>query len=460
MPELTDLSATDLLAGYQAAEFDPTEVISACLERIEQTEPVLHAAVTRAEDSARAAASRSAERWRTGSARPLEGLPFGVKDIIETAGIRTTAGSMLFADHVPTRNAAVVDRLVYAGAVLVTKTATPEFAFGDSIGDDVVNPWGDGRWTGGSSSGSAVALAACQVPLAIGSDTGGSIRVPASYCGVSGIKPTFGRVPRDGVFPVSWTLDHTGPMARSVADLVLTLQMMAGPSASDPRSSTRPVPDYGRELSAHIDGVRVGVPEGWLVAGCSAGVLKARDDAIRVLTELGATVVEVEIPHAELAGIVAWLITVVEFAANHDHDLDRLDELTASAAHRVVAGNRTGARDYLKAMRARRLVQGDFDALFEHVDVVLTPATPSAAPDLTTFFDDGDRLWLDKVARTFLMFNVTGMPALVVPAGFDDGLPVAIQIAARPHCDALCLRVGHAYQQVTDHHLRRPDLLS
>jgi aspartyl-tRNA(Asn)/glutamyl-tRNA(Gln) amidotransferase subunit A len=273
---------------------------------------------------------------------------------------------------------------------------------------------------------------------------------------VSGLKPTFGRVPRDGVFGVSWTLDHTGPMARSVLDLAHLLSVMAGASGNDQRSSTRPVPDYPAALTARLDGIRVGVPEGWLTQRCEPGVMAARDEALEILAGLGAAVVSVQVPRAELAGTVAWLITVVEFAAHHDINLDRLDEMTPSAAQRLVAGARTSALDYLKAMRTRRLIQQDFDTVFEAADVIVTPATPSPAPDVATFFDDGDRLWLDKVARNFLMFNVTGMPALVLPSGFDNGLPVAIQIAAPPHRDELCLRVGHAYQLATDHHLRRP----
>ena len=193
-------------------------------------------------------------------------------------------------------------------------------------------------------------------------------------------------------------------------------------------------------------GLKVGVPEGWLAEGCTAGVLAARDAALGNLANLGAEITPVLVPHAELAGTIAWVITVVEFAANHDERLDRIEEFTPSAAHRLVAGAQTTATDYLKALRARHLVQRDFDAVFEKVDIVLSPATPCAAPVPATFFDDGDRLWLDKVARNFLTFNVTGMPALVIPAGFDDGLPVAIQIAAPPHNDALCLQVGAQLQ--------------
>ena len=282
--------------------------------------------------------------------------------------------------------------------------------------------------------------------MALGSDTGGSIRVPASYCGVSGIKPTFGRVPRDGVFGVSWTLDHVGPMARTVEDLGLVLGVIAGGCEADPYASRRPVPGYDR-LDRSIRGTRVGMAEGWLADGCSPGMTAALSGALARLEELGCTVEPVSFPLAELAGIVAWVITVVEFAAHHVPNMDRIDEFTPSAACRLAAGARTSTPDYLKALQARSLIQRDLDAAFERVDVLVTPATPTSAPDPATFFDDGDRLWLDKVARTLLPFNVTGQPALVVPAGLDEGRPAAIQIVARPHADVRCLQIGAALQR-------------
>ena len=442
--DLADLSAAALLEGYRTGAFDPVEVVDACLARIDGDGAAIGAVVT-LDGTARDQAVRSAQRWRMGGARPLEGVPVGVKDIINTGGLRTAAGSTLFADHVPASDATVVARLRDAGAIIVGKTTTPEFAFGDETGDGVRNPSAPGRWAGGSSSGSAAGLAAGFFCVALGTDTGGSIRVPSSYCGVSGIKPTFGRVPRDGVFGVSWTLDHSGPMARTVEDLGLALSVIAGRSQADPYASSRPVPGYGLP-AGEIRGTRVGVVEGWLAEGCSPGVTAAVSSTLERLEHLGCTVVPVPFPHAELAGIVAWMITVVEFAAHHAGNMHRIGEFTPSAACRLAAGARTSAADYLRALRARRLVQRDLDAAFKQVDVLVTAATPTSAPDPATFFDDGDRLWLDKVARNFLPFNVTGHPALVVPAGLDDGQPAAVQIVAPPHADALCLQVGAALQ--------------
>ena len=441
--DLADLSAAALLDGYRTGAFDPVEVLDACLARIDDTD--IGAVVTRDDDAAREQAIRSAQRWRIGDARPLEGIPVGVKDIINTRSLRTAAGSPLFADHVPDADATVVARLREAGAVILAKTTTPEFAFGDETGDGVRNPRALGRWAGGSSSGSAAGLAAGLFCVALGTDTGGSIRVPASYCGVSGLKPTFGRVPRNGVFGVSWTLDHAGPMARTVEDLGLVLGVIAGHSQTDPYSSTSAAGDY-RNFGAPVQGLRVGVLDGWLPEGSSPGVARALSDALGHLEQSGCEVEPVKFPHAELAGIIAWVVTVVEFAAHHAGNLHRIGEFTPSAACRLAAGARTSAADYLQALRARELVQRDLDAAFGRVDVLVTAATPTSAPDPATFFDDGDRLWLDKVARNFLPFNVTGHPALVVPVGLDEGRPSAVQIVAPHHRDALCLRVGKALQ--------------
>ena len=442
--DLADLGAAALLRGYRIGAFDSIEVVDACLARIDDTAAA--GAVVTSDGTARQQAARSAQRWRSGEAGPLEGVPVGVKDIIDTTGLATEAGSTLFAGRVPSADATVVARLRKAGAVILAKTTTPEFAFGDESGDGVVNPAAPGRWAGGSSSGSAAGLAAGLFPVALGSDTGGSIRVPSSYCGVSGIKPTFGRVPRDRVFGVSWTLDHVGPMARTVEDLGLVLGVIAGGCHADPYASTRPVPGYGRGAES-IRHTRVGVVDGWLAEACSTGVAAAVASALDRLEQLGCTVEPVPFPHAELAGTIAWVITVAEFAAHHAGNMHRIGEFTPSAACRLAAGARTSASDYLKALRARSLVQSEIDAAFQQVDVLITAATPTSAPDPATFFDDGDRLWLDKVARTLLPFNVTGQPALAMPVCLDEGRPAAIQIVAPPHADALCLLIGTALQK-------------
>ncbi len=448
--DLTALGAMDLLAGYAAGSFSPVEVLDACLARIDELDSHIGAVVARNDEAARAQAVQATKNWQEGTAGPLEGVPVGVKDIIDTAGLRTEAGSPLLAGHVPTQDATAVARLRRAGALIVAKTTTPEFAFGDQCGSPTTNPAAPRRWAGGSSVGSAAGLAARLFPLALGTDTGGSIRVPASYCGVTGLKPTFGRVPRDAVFGVSWTLDHVGPMARNTSDLAAMLAVIAGHNASDPYSSR----SGGRNLQPvwqpmgdlPLRELKVGVATGWLSERCSTSTDAAIERAATGLEQLGATTRQVRVPHSELAGVVAWVITVTEFAAHHRANLGRIAEFTPSAAHRLAAGATIRADDYLRALCTRSLIQRDIGTIFDKVDVLLTAATPTTAPDPVTFFDDGDRLWLDKVARCLLPFNVTGQPALVMPVGNNESRPTAIQIVGPPRGDMLCLRVASALE--------------
>jgi aspartyl-tRNA(Asn)/glutamyl-tRNA(Gln) amidotransferase subunit A len=441
-------SAAALLTAYARGELSPVDVLEHTLDRIARVDGALGSVHRLCADTARAAAAESARRWRRDEARPLEGIPFGVKDIVATADIRTTGGSVRY-DHVPQRSATAVQRILDAGGVLVAKLSTPELAFGDArAGHEVTNPWSADHWCGGSSSGPAVALAARLVPVAVGTDTGGSIRVPSSYCGVTGLKPTQGRVPRDGVLPVSWTLDHTGPMARTAEDVARLLAVMGGTRVAG-------------SLDADLHGVRIGVPRQWFLDGCADDVLAAHDATLRVLERAGAEVLEVDLPHAHLAGTIAWVVTVAEFASFHDVGPDELADFTPAAAERLVGGSVLSASDYLRALRARTLVQHDFELAWEHVDVIASPATPTPAvrlrPELDPVFTQGDRAWLESIARNLLVHNVTGMPALVMPSGWSaDGLPLGVQIAAPPLAEARCLRLALAHQAATDHHLRVP----
>lgn len=459
MTDLHEQGVTDLLATFASGAADPRDAVAACLARIDATDDGVHAWFRLSADAALAAAESSSKRWIDGVPRPLEGVPFGVKDVIDTAGVVTTAGSQLYADHVPARSATAVRRLEDAGAILIGKTATPEFAFGDEISETpVANPWAPDRWVGGSSSGSAAAVAARQVPLCLGTDTGGSIRVPSSYCGVTGLKPTMGRVPRDGLHPVSWSFDHIGPIARSVDDIVAALSALAGHADEDSRSSRRPA-DEVLPTPGGLDGLRVGVAGGWFTGWGDPAVSAARDAAVEVLAGLGASVVPVDVSRAEVAGTVAWIITVVEFAANHEAVADDLERISASAMHRFIGGARLSALDYLKARQVRVEIQQELTELFGEVDVIVTPATPTPAPSFDPaegFFEGGDRLWLDKVARCFLIANVTGIPAMVLPAGVEGGLPLSVQFLGRPFDEATLLRAGREFQRVTTHHLAAP----
>lgn len=475
MIDLHQLGIADLLAAYRAGDATPVDAVDACLARIDELEPALGAVVTTAADRARAEAAASARRWQRGEAGPLDGIPFGVKDVIATAGVRTTAGWSRLADWVPDSDATAVARLRVAGAVMVAKLATPELAFGDAReGHRPVNPWAPEHWTGGSSSGPAVALAARLVPLALGTDTGGSIRVPSSYCGVTGLKPTVGRVPRDGVVMVSWTLDHTGPMARSAVDAGLALSVLAGRTEADPASADHPVADYtdlaepghdpGHDGGTGVRGLRVGVPGAWFRDGTDDDVLAATDAAVGVLADLGAQVRDdVVVPDPELGGIAAWTITVAEFASLHPDWGERLGDYTPAAAERLAAGSALSAGDYLRAVRVRADLRERIAGVFDDVDVLVTPATPTAAPRVTPpvhpMFHDGDRMWLESVARDLILWNLLGLPAVVVPAGFtDDGRPLAVQVVGPPFAERRVLAVAAAYQAATAHHEREPEI--
>ncbi|MGH8131391.1 MAG: amidase [Steroidobacteraceae bacterium] len=451
--DLAELGAAELLAQFAAGAATPGMAIEACLARMATCETCVAAIRTRCDASARDAAELADARWRAGRPRPLEGVPFAVKDTIDTAGVLTTLGAAPGSHRLPTRNATVVQRLVDAGAILAGKTAVPEFAFGDAREDHrATNPWNRACWTGGSSAGSAAALAAREVPIALGTDTGGSIRVPASYCGVCGLKPTFGAIPRGGIEPVSWTLDHAGPMARNAEDLGHLLAVLA----ADPLFQRS-----GTDARTELRGLRIGVPVNWFLDDCDPTVLRVFDEAVGLLCSLGATRQSVWIEHASLAGIVAWTITVAEFASMQAANRERLDALTPSTAARIVAGRAIGAADYLRALSAQHLLRKALETAFESVDVILTPATPTPAPrigpELDAIFAKGDAAWLEHIARNLLIANVTGIPALVIPAGFHGGLPVCLQILAASFGEALCLRVAEAFQAVTAHHRVPPD---
>ncbi|MDX6511088.1 MAG: aspartyl-tRNA(Asn)/glutamyl-tRNA(Gln) amidotransferase subunit [Gaiellaceae bacterium] len=264
--DLCDCTATELLGLYAAGDASPVEAVEACLTRIDRVEPEINAVLTLLGEAALDQARLSAERWTKGVAGPFDGVPFGLKDIVATEGVLTTGGSALYRDFVPTEGASLADRMLAAGGILLAKLQTYEFACGGSFNKTfgiVRNPWDTERTTGGSSSGSAAAVSACELPVAIGTDTGGSVRIPAAWCGTTGLKATFGRVPRHGVMGLSWTLDHAGPMTRSVADAALTLGIVAGKDDRDPTSSARPLDDYLAACDRPVSGLRVGVPTNW-----------------------------------------------------------------------------------------------------------------------------------------------------------------------------------------------------
>jgi aspartyl-tRNA(Asn)/glutamyl-tRNA(Gln) amidotransferase subunit A len=445
MGDLADAGVRALLDLFRAGRASPVDAVRACLHRIDALDPEVNAVTASCADEALAAAARAEERWRRGRVRPLEGIPYGLKDVIDTAGIRTTRGSAIFADRVPDRDAAIVEALRDAGAILLAKLHTFAFALG---GPDVAgfgwtrNPRAPERIAGGSSSGPAAALAAGMLPLAIGTDTGGSIRLPAAYCGVVGLRTTPGRLSLDGVFPLTWTLDTLGPMAREAGDLQHVLRALSGGDISTTKSRR--------------EEVVVGVPRAWFYEQCSDVVLAGVEAALERMQELGARLVEVEIPHAEIADEIGRTIVTVEAGSIHEELLERVGEgaYPPDFAARLVAARRVPALEYVRALGMRRLLADDFAAAFMRADVVVTPTSAVVAPryaDVADPVGPGATAWRALATRMTFPVTLAGLPAVSVPAPVRPGtLPVGVQIAAPAGHDELCLQVAALYERGLD----------
>ena len=451
-PSTLHLDVTSLLAAYRDGALTPVEVAADSLEQLQTEGRRLNAVVTVADaDAVNTAAAESTARWRAGTPRPLEGIPFGVKDIMSTAGLLTTGGSKIFGSFVPDDDAAVVARLTAAGAILVAKFQTFAFANGDPVNQDfgpTVNPCDETRIAGGSSSGSAAAVAAGLVSFALGSDTGGSIRLPAAYCGIAGLKPTYGRVSRYGVMPLAWTLDHVGPMTRSARDLRAILAVLSGHDSRDPATHARSSEGLDGRTPERV--LRVGVPTDYFLQRCDEVTLRRFDSAVALLGQMGMEVVPVTIEHLDLAQAIGRTIISAEASSLHaalrEHNADYDDMLGG----RLLAAELITARDYLHSLRLRHVLQLAFERAMEHVDVLVTPTTPTVAPPLETLqvaTADGENVgWLEVAARNTFPTNITGMPAVTVPIP-GEGLPVGLQIAARPQDDAMVLDLAEAFEE-------------
>jgi aspartyl-tRNA(Asn)/glutamyl-tRNA(Gln) amidotransferase subunit A len=446
-----------LSTRYRQRELSPVEVTRTLLRRIERLDPALHAFVTLTADRALADARAAEEALRHKDARPLLGIPVAHKDIYCTRGIRTTGGSALLADWTPEDDATCVRRWQEAGTVLLGKLITHEFAFGLQLPGHrfrpARNPWNLEHIPGGSSSGSGAALAAGLVVGATGSDTGGSIRGPAAFCGIVGLKPTYGRVSRHGVLTLSWTLDHAGPMARTVEDCAYLLQALAGHDAADPASSRVPVDDYLTPLGRDLHGVRVGVPRSYFFEGIDAEVARAFEDALETLRGLGAEVRDVTIPSLQTTPAFL-LIVLAEAFAYHERDIREHPELYGEVLReRILAGALVTAAEYTQAQRLRAQLCSEMAAVLRDVDVLATPTTTTPATPFTLAQDPE----FGFPRSNMLPFNATGLPTLALPCGFtSSGLPLSFQLAAQPFAEGLVLRVGHAYEQATPWHTRRP----
>lgn len=465
--DLADLTASELLARFADGRATPTAAVRACLDRIDATDSDVNAVLTLLADEALAAAAESDRRWAQGTARPLEGVPYGLKDIVATAGVRTTGGSALFIDHVPDTDAVLAARLAEAGGILLAKLGTFEFACGGAVNrtfGPVRNPWDHTRTTGGSSSGSGAAVALGQVPLAIGTDTGGSVRIPSAFCGLSGLKPTYGRVPRAGVMGLSWTLDHAGPMTRSVADCALMLDVIAGESPLDPTSLPSPDQPFTASLGRPVAGMRLGRARDVFETPMHPEVSAAYEAALDELAGLGVEFVDVELPTFDLAATTSWLIIYAEMLSlhgDHVHDIENRDEMGATL---LGAGPFVSASDYLRALRLRVGFQRELAAAMSGLDALVTPAMtalpPLISPAMVSDLGDREVDWLVAACQPMVPFNLTGNPALVVPSGTVRGLPVGLQFVGHQRDEATILALGSAWQAATDHHLVRPPALS
>ena len=461
--DLCALTIAEAAAAYGAGTLTPTRLVRAYLERIERVDGATHAYVHVCRDAALAAAVRAEAEMARGSSRgPLHGIPLAVKDIIATAGVPTTANSRLLAGHVPQADATVWARLAHAGAILLGKAETQEFAIGGPAPDALYppprNPWNLACYTGGSSGGSGAAVAASLCSAALGTDTNGSVRMPAARCGIVGLKPTYGRVSRRGIYPLAFTLDTCGPMARSVADCALMLEVMAGHDPADAASRPVPVPRYREALSPDLAGVRIGVVRHFTTADATAApaVNEAFDVAVAVLADRGASLRDVRMANVWDYTAVGMVITMAEAWAIHGHDLTtRPEAFNSYSRARFMLGAFVGGGDYVEAQRFRRELAVDYARLMADLDVVVSPSLLFTDWQMSAV---GKLYYLQQPMPT-TPFSVLGAPAITVPCGFADGdLPIGLQIAAKPFDEMAVLRVGHAYEQATPWHSRRPPL--
>ena len=457
------LTITSLSQHIRKKEISPVEVIDAFLERVEAAQKKLNAFITVLEQHARQAARQAEKEIVKGHYRgPLHGIPYAAKDLFFTKGIKTTCGTRILADFVPEEDGTIISRLTEAGAILIGKTNMHEFAFGTTSHNphfgNVRNPWDPECVPGGSSGGSAAAVAAGCALLALGTDTGGSIRIPSALCGIAGIKPTFGRVSKHGVYPLCWSLDHPGPMTRTVADTSIALKHMAGSDLKDPCTRDVPVDDYFAGLTGDIRGIRVGVPDTVYFEAIDPEVKAGVEAAIEALKDLGATVISIHIPDLDRASAATLLILSAEAAACLEKfHRTRPDDIGSDVRSRLDVGALHLSSSYIKAQRIRRMMQEHFAKALMQVDVLATPGVSIPAPRLdqdTIRLDDEDIPVGVALTRCTRILNLVGLPSVSVPVGFSkEGLPIGMQIAGRPFDEATALRVAEAYER----HIYQPE---
>lgn len=461
--QLIDLTLSESADLIARKETSPVELIRAYLERVETLDPQLNSFITvTAETALEAARLAEMEITHYGTRTRLHGIPIALKDLYETRGVRTTAGSLFFKDNIPEQDGYVVDKLNAAGAISLGKLNMHEIALGVTTVNPHFgtchNPWDLSRISGGSSGGSGAALAGRLCLGSLGSDTGGSIRIPASLCGVVGLKPTYGRVSLRGVIPLSWNLDHAGPLARSVKDAAILLQVIAGYDPLDPHSVDIPVDDYLERIEGGVNGWRVGVASDEFFTQVTDGeVLAAVMSAARVFESLGAVVEAVPFPDARQAAQANGVMTPSDGAAYHRERMASAPEkFGADIRQRLETGAAFTSTDYILARHTQTLLRHQFTRFFDEYHLLLTPTTPVVAPPI----EGPDAIEQARLLTRFTSpFNLTGMPALSIPCGFNSqGLPVGLQLVVAPWAEANLLRAAYAYEQAAQWQ-RRPLLV-
>ncbi len=463
---LAALTAKEQAALVRQRKVSPVEIVESCLGRIESANEKLNSFLTVAGDEAMQAARRLERAMAKGrKAGPLAGVPVGLKDCIETKGIRTTAGSRALEHHVPAYDATLVRKLKEADAIVIGKTHLSEAATAPTVFGDMRNPWDTKRLAGASSGGSASAVAASMCGVAIGTDTGASVRMPAAYSGIVGLKPTFGRISRHGIYPLSWSLDHAGPMTRTVEDTAIALAVVSGLDPLDIWSADAPVGNYQRALARGVKGLRMGIPKEWFFDLVEPETLGAVEKGIRALKGLGMASRHVSIPLVTTSIENSHTLRVVEAGVSLGPMVDKDPEKYGKVVRDSIAtGRATAATAYAAAQEYRQKLRCQLRDAFASVDVIITPTTPMAAPLLTEFLYDTDYKVNGKsvplgyaLAGFAHLCNLTGYPAVSIPCGFtSNGLPIGMQIIGKPFDEAMVLRVAHAFEQSTPHHTKRP----
>jgi aspartyl-tRNA(Asn)/glutamyl-tRNA(Gln) amidotransferase subunit A len=477
-------TVAQLSAMLHARQISSKELVESFLARIHALDPQLNSFITVTEEQAQALAQRADQQLAKGTAGPLTGIPIAHKDIFCTLGVKTSCGSRMLDNFIAPYNATVVKRIEDAGMVMLGKTNMDEFAMGSSNETSyygpVHNPWDRERVPGGSSGGSAAAVAARLSPLATGTDTGGSIRQPAALCGITGLKPTYGRVSRYGMIAFASSLDQGGPLGRTAEDIAPLLEVMAGFDTYDSTCMERPVENYAAELAKALPGLRIGLPEEHFSEGLDEGVAKTVTEAIGQFEKLGATIQPIRLPHTQLSVPAYYVVAPAECSSNlsrydgvrfgyrapNVHNLEELykrsrsEGFGAEVKRRIMIGTyalSAGYYDayYLKAQKLRRLISQDFRSAFETVDVIIGPTSPTAAFKLGERLDDPVTMYLSDIFT--IAVNLAGLPALSMPAGFVGHLPVGLQLIGNYFDEARLLQVAHRYQQATDWHLRTPN---